>query len=718
MVTAPFVLGQPDAQTNWLVRGMNRPQGVAIAGGKLFVADTDDLRVLVWNAWPTETYQQPDMVLGLEQLSIQSSNVYYLPTALVYPKRLASDGTRLIVGCDGQFSNRLVFYNQLPTANNARNSFLIDPGSPPSGAAARTFSGAAPLLAGGHLYLSDRGYNRMLMWDAIPTASADATRAIGQANISSSMANPGGVSLSTFNGPDGTPSSDGTRLFVPDSMNHRVLFWDTLPSMNVAADHVLGQANASGNSVNRSGAADLGTMSDPSGASVASNRLAVADRGNHRVLLWNTVPTATGQSADLVLGQPNAASVLPNQLGLSASSMNRPHSVATDGTHVAVADTDNHRILLWNSWPASNFAPADVILGQPGPTRNVQQARTPSVERFLYPVAVTRAGNQLIVADRDVHRVLIWPRLPTLASEQPTVVLGQIDFAARNPNAGGGVTATGFDRPHAVSSDGTILAVADTDNNRVLIWKSIPTQIQQPADLVLGQPNLTSDTYNNGGAARGLDVPTGVFVRNGRIYVADTDNDRVLIWKTIPTQNHQAPDIVLGQADFSGITANRGAPLSNLGMARPTAVYADDSHIYVSDNDNVRMLVWNTLEPTNGQAANNVLGQANFGSNTIFFPPTTSTMYKPGGMDVFAGKLYVADAGYNRVSIFSMIPDRMGQAANDVLGQTSLTSDTANSGGISATSLQAPTSILVTEIGIYIADSANHRVVVLPPPTQ
>jgi len=32
--------------------------------------------------------------------------------------------------------------------------------------------------------------------------------------------------------------------------------------------------------------------------------------------------------------------------------------------------------------------------------------------------------------------------------------------------------------------------VADTQNNRVLIWNSIPTQNNQPADLVLGQPNL------------------------------------------------------------------------------------------------------------------------------------------------------------------------------------------------------------------------------------
>ena len=50
------------------------------------------------------------------------------------------------------------------------------------------------------------------------------------------------------------------------------------------------------------------------------------------------------------------------------------------------------------------------------------------------------------------------------------------------------VTASSFDRPAAVWTDGNRVIVSDRDNNRVLLWNSWPTANNQPADLVLGQP--------------------------------------------------------------------------------------------------------------------------------------------------------------------------------------------------------------------------------------
>ena len=49
----------------------------------------------------------------------------------------------------------------------------------------------------------------------------------------------------------------------------------------------------------------------------------------------------------------------------------------------------------------------------------------------------------------------------------------------------------------AVASDGIRLAVADTDNNRVLIWTTIPTSNNQPPNLVVGQPNFDPSRDNN-----------------------------------------------------------------------------------------------------------------------------------------------------------------------------------------------------------------------------
>ena len=48
------------------------------------------------------------------------------------------------------------------------------------------------------------------------------------------------------------------------------------------------------------------------------------------------------------------------------------------------------------------------------------------------------------------------------------------------------LSASGLRNPTGVATDGTVLAIADTDNNRVLIWLHLPTVNGQPADVVVG----------------------------------------------------------------------------------------------------------------------------------------------------------------------------------------------------------------------------------------
>ena len=55
--------------------------------------------------------------------------------------------------------------------------------------------------------------------------------------------------------------------------------------------------------------------------------------------------------------------------------------------------------------------------------------------------------------------------------------------------------------------------------------------------------------------------PQGVWIANNKLYVADTQNYRVLIWNSFPTTNNQAPDVVLGQPDFTTRMHPRPRPL-------------------------------------------------------------------------------------------------------------------------------------------------------------
>ena len=78
-------------------------------------------------------------------------------------------------------------------------------------------------------------------------------------------------------------------------------------------------------------------------------------------------------------------------------------------------------------------------------------------------------------------------------------VLGEPDYVTPNPTAGTlppslPATQTNMYAPTAVASDGTILVVADTNYNRVLIYKSIPTTIDASPNIVLGQANFTTSS--------------------------------------------------------------------------------------------------------------------------------------------------------------------------------------------------------------------------------
>src|SRR4030081_860163 len=93
---------------------------------------------------------------------------------------------------------------------------------------------------------------------------------------------------------------------------------------------------------------------------------------------------------------------------------------------------------------------------------------------------------------------------------------------------------------------------ADTNHNRVLIWNRIPTTNNAPADIVVGQPDFNTFLVpGNTPSAKSMRGPQGVWIQNGKLYVADTQNNRVLIFNKIPTANAAAADVVLGQADLT-----------------------------------------------------------------------------------------------------------------------------------------------------------------------
>ena len=195
------------------------------------------------------------------------------------------------------------------------------------------------------------------------------------------------------------------------------------------------------------------------------------------------------------------------------------------------------------------------------------------------------------------------------AAGTASLVLGQPDFISTASCP----TPTGMRNPTGVATDGNILVVADTDNNRVLIWLSLPKVNGQPADVVIGQPDFT---HNGTSVAPDRHIPAraeGVWLAGGKLYVADTQDNRILIYNKIPTTNNVAADVVVGQPNFTSfvqpdLTQSNATPAAN-NMQIPVSVTTDATHMYVADLGQSRVLIFNTIPTTNGASADVRCGQ-------------------------------------------------------------------------------------------------------------
>jgi hypothetical protein len=229
-------------------------------------------------------------------------------------------------------------------------------------------------------------------------------------------------------------------------------------------------------------------------------------------------------------------------------------------------------------------------------------------------------------------------------------VLGQTSFTSNTPNKGGPSAST-MQSPSGVYTDGTSLWVADTGNNRVLGWKAIPTKNGQPADFVLGQSTFAANLGNHGGSmatATSLSFPTDVKLVHGVLYLADSGNNRVLMFSKPPTVSGAAADGVLGQPDLTSRIA-AVLPTDTSHMAGPAAIAEDQENLYVVDRDLGRALVFHIGTVSNGASAVQALG-ANGG--LALMGPSGIASQRTG---LFTSNVYVTNTGQNQIAVLASL---------------------------------------------------------------
>ena len=331
-------------------------------------------------------------------------------------------------------------------------------------------------------------------------------------------------------------------------------------------------------------------------ASDGSN-LVVADGGNNRVLIWNTAPTGNTKP-DVVLGQPDLIQTNTNNASDSLAQLSWPVDVAIGGGKLFVSDTENDRILVWNSMPTANNQPADYAITNPD---------------LLWPWGIWTDGTKLMATSTLNGKVLVWNSIPTVGNEAPDLIL----------------TSNGeMGTPRVITTDGSsYLMVSDhnpkrsgmPNENGVFYWTTFPTadtasdaffydfaasywmggvvdslgRIYWMSNILhrfdsaptppVGSNQLVDYTkdqsYGNYLFAGG--DGTDLAIANNRLYVSLPNNNKIVAYASLPASSTDEPSIVIGS---NSIVSTESSLVTRLNyMTNPTPV-CDGEHLLVASD--------------------------------------------------------------------------------------------------------------------------------------
>ncbi len=358
------------------------------------------------------------------------------------------------------------------------------------------------------------------------------------------LASTTGVSL--YDHPSGL-ASNGTNLVLVDRGNNRILVWNTAPTSPTALpDFVLCQSSTTSNTSGSS----LAQCNWPSDAVVTANgKLLVADSDNHRILVWNTMPTSTGQSASFAI-----------DLGADAW----PWGVWSNGTKVAVSLTSRGQVKLWNSFPVTGAEPADVTL-----TGN-------STNCLGTPRGIISNGTALITGDHNgkcanssvAHVFATWPSSSSAAVSY--------DIVPEDPN---------YAWPHG--------SFDSTTGKLYMLSKLLVEYPGAPATQPTGTKLATGTPFEGGD---GGDVE----IAGGHMYVTEYNGNRLAVFKGIPSAMAKA-SFYIGSPGVSTTNSNEviNTLKTNYFVTNPQVATLGGAMAINSDFDR-KVYVWKKIPATDG----------------------------------------------------------------------------------------------------------------------
>ena len=341
-------------------------------------------------------------------------------------------------------------------------------------------------------------------------------------------------------------SANYGKLAVTDRFNNRVLIWNTIPSSNTPPDLVLGQANFT---THNSGTG-LNNMDFPGQVIITPDgKVLVADSDNNRVLVWTSFPASSGQSADYALP-------ITNYVNFGDS---WPWGVWSDGTKVVVTATVAKAVLFWNSFPGPSTSP-DVVLtsSQVGTPRSI-------LSDGNYVMLGDENANGPCIGSNGTRSTHVWTSWPT-SSRDP-------DACIDNWLAG-------------TIHDSKIYGIA-AGGETMYFYDELFTSTQEL------QVNVKIANPGEGHRWAGGD-DGGATVVDGKLFVAEYNGNRISVFDTIPTSPTEKPDWAL--------LANEPTdyPLIDEFIIQNPIIDSNGSMLFVSSDFDRSLSIWKQLPGSSG----------------------------------------------------------------------------------------------------------------------
>ncbi len=620
--TADLVIGQQDLYRTLsggpgttFSTGLNTPTALAVLNGDLYIADTGNNRVLRFRKpFVNAPNLQPDLWLGQPTINSRAANytgqtdakgVFFASGSTGYVPGIAFDGSGNLWITDP--GNRRVLRfdaGDVASGGGPLQANLVigqltfqDPLQPAVTDTTRTepryfaIPEALAFDSSGRLFVSDsyvvnsQQRGRVLVFLPPFSNGMPSSRIMGVVPATPPGPITADAQSRTFMG---SPSgifflNSASKIGVVDQFYNRILLFDSYEQWPDAgtffspiSTSIVGQLTVS--NIRPNGATDVfvpapsdSTLYAPSAAAFAGSELYVVDASNHRVLALPFQGGAFGP-ARAVLGQDamdmSAANLIEGREFYFSQGGDAGLAIDSSGDtpHLYVADTYNNRVLGFRDYrQLQHGMPADLVIGQAdmkhGLCNGNGDPNHPSATSLCLPTGlVVDSAGSLFVADSGNGRVLRFPApFAHQGSEQADLVLGQRDFKTVITDP----TQFTMSRPYGLalsSNDG--LLVSDLLLNRVLFFRFTnggfgPSDSGKAAEKVLGQPDFT--TIKSGNGDREMSAPHGIAVDSeGRPYIADTANNRVLIFDQINNDPNGAP----AAFKITGLAAPRGVYVS------------------------------------------------------------------------------------------------------------------------------------------------------------